>query len=94
MSVSQSTRKPPTQDGSLPLGGEVVDAVETWLAHLSHDRALSPLTCEAYARDIGTFLAWLTRHLGHAPCAGDLEHLKRCVRFSPHAASKVSKAEA
>jgi integrase/recombinase XerC len=75
MSVSQSTRKPPTQDGSLPLGGEVVDAVETWLAHLSHDRALSPLTCEAYARDIGTFLAWLTRHLGHAPCAGDLEHL-------------------
>jgi integrase/recombinase XerC len=75
MSVSQSARSLCAQDGSLPLGGEVVEAVENWLSHLVYERALSPLTCEAYARDIRTFLTWLTGYLGHSPCAGDLEHL-------------------
>jgi integrase/recombinase XerC len=62
-------------DGMLPLGGELHDLAAQWLAHLEHERDLSPLTIETYARDIRQFLSWMTHHLGAQPCIGDLEQL-------------------
>ncbi|HEV7335025.1 MAG TPA: tyrosine recombinase XerC [Bosea sp. (in: a-proteobacteria)] len=38
-----------------------------WLAHLGHERRLSPKTLEAYGRDLNQFRAFLTEHLGAPP---------------------------
>ncbi|KUL93303.1 tyrosine recombinase XerC [Bosea sp. WAO] len=38
-----------------------------WLAHLGHERRLSPKTLEAYGRDLNQFRAFLTEHLGASP---------------------------
>jgi integrase/recombinase XerC len=40
---------------------------ERWLLHLSAERNLSDLTLLAYARDVGAFLEFLTKHLGGRP---------------------------
>jgi integrase/recombinase XerC len=56
----------------LPLGGDLEEAVESWLAHLVNERGQSAATREAYARDLRQFLAFLKSHLGHPPCLGDL----------------------
>jgi integrase/recombinase XerC len=64
-----------TADAELPLGDDLKRAVEAWLAHLVAERGQSPATREAYARDVGQFLAFLKSHLGHPPCLGDLARL-------------------
>ena len=38
-----------------------------FLAWLAHERRASPLTLEAYGRDVATFLGFLTGHLGAEP---------------------------
>lgn len=38
-----------------------------WLAHLGHERRLSPKTLEAYDRDLNQFRAFLGEHLGASP---------------------------
>ncbi|MEP9376554.1 tyrosine recombinase XerC [Aquabacter sp. CN5-332] len=47
--------------------GDVAEAVEGWLARLSHERRLSPKTREAYARDLTQVLRILADHLGGRP---------------------------
>jgi integrase/recombinase XerC len=48
------------------------DAVAAFLDWMTRTRQASPLTVEAYGRDLGAFLAFLTRHLGSEPRLGDL----------------------
>ena len=65
----------------LPLSGDLADATSAWLGHLEHERGLAALTLEAYARDIQQFTTFLTFHLGHPPCLGDLKHIEmRTIR--------------
>ena len=62
-------------DGGLPLGQDLRDAVEGWLAHLAQERGRADKTLEAYERDLRQFLGWLRGKLGHAPCMADLARL-------------------
>lgn len=62
-------------DSELPLGGDLREAVENWLAHLINERGQSAATREAYARDLRQFLEFLKSYLGHPPCLGDLGRL-------------------
>ena len=54
---------------------DVLIELKRWLEFISSERRLSPKTCEAYARDVGFFLSFLTEHLGHAPKLADLSKL-------------------
>lgn len=54
---------------------DVATELRHWLAFIATERRLSPKTCEAYARDVSFFLAFLTEHLGHAPKLSDLAKL-------------------
>jgi integrase/recombinase XerC len=47
-----------------------------FLAWLAHERRGSPLTLEAYGRDVGAFLDFLTRHLGEVPDLAALAALR------------------
>lgn len=60
----------------LPLGGDLDDAVRSWLKHLSGERGLAEKTLEAYARDVRQFLASLEGQLGYAPCLADMAALE------------------
>ncbi|PPC86974.1 MAG: recombinase XerC [Hyphomicrobium sp.] len=62
-------------DALLPLGEDLRAAIRDWLAHIGNERGQSEATREAYERDLRQFLGFLKRHLGHAPCLGDLEKL-------------------
>ena len=50
-------------------------AVEAWLTYLEVERQLSANTSEAYARDIGQFLAFLASHLNRLPTLPQLNAL-------------------
>ncbi|MEJ0011101.1 MAG: tyrosine recombinase XerC [Bauldia sp.] len=54
---------------------DLLDAVSRWRKHLSGERRLSPKTLEAYSRDAGQFLRFLTTHLAGAPKLADLKAL-------------------
>ena len=62
-------------DGALPLAEDLRDAAAGWLAHLEHERGYSEATRAAYERDLGQFVAFLKRDLGHPPCLADLAGL-------------------
>jgi integrase/recombinase XerC len=47
-----------------------------FLAWLAHERRASPLTVEAYGRDIAAFLGFITRHLGAEPDLAALAALR------------------
>ena len=48
------------------------ETVAGFLDWLARARQASPLTVSAYGRDLGAFLAFLTRHLGREPWLADL----------------------
>lgn len=54
----------------------LTDIVQRWHAHLAQERRLSPLTCEAYGRDLRQFLDFLAAYLGKVPAPGDLDRLR------------------
>ena len=53
----------------------VAAEVVRWLAHLEHERRMSPKTLDAYRRDVGQFLAFLAEYRGGAPSLSDLAKL-------------------
>jgi integrase/recombinase XerC len=55
---------------------DLLQAVERWRRHLGGERRLAAKTVEAYSRDAGQFLRFLTMHLGGAPKLIDLEALR------------------
>ena len=56
---------------------DVAAEIGRWLGYLGAERRMSPKTLEAYARDVGQFLDFLSQHLGGAPS------LKALARLSP-----------
>jgi integrase/recombinase XerC len=60
-----------------PAAPDVAAEIGRWLGYLGAERRMSPKTLEAYARDVGQFLDFLTQHLGGAPS------LKALARLSP-----------
>ena len=49
---------------------------EAFLAWLADERRASPLTVQAYRRDLGFFLGFLADHLGGEPSPADLQGLR------------------
>lgn len=74
-SKQKTVRNPAEEQLFAVAAKDVRDEAKRWLAFLGHERRLSPNTCEAYARDVGFFLAFLTEHLGHMPKLADLSAL-------------------
>jgi integrase/recombinase XerC len=62
---------------TLSIAPDVTAEISRWLGYLGAERRLSPKTLEAYARDVGQFLDFLTQHLGGAPS------LKALAKLSP-----------
>src|SRR6478672_33057 len=54
---------------------DVARAIGHWLGFLGNERRMSGKTLEAYRRDLGQFLAFLTEHLGGAPSLAKLAKL-------------------
>jgi len=59
-----------------PASAKMAAEVTRWLAHLGAERRLSAKTVEAYGRDVGQFLTFLTGHLGKTPVPIDLTLLE------------------
>ncbi|MFC0284416.1 tyrosine recombinase XerC [Camelimonas abortus] len=58
------------------MSGDVQEAFQRWLEHQASVRRLSPLTLEAYGRDLRQFLGFLTMHLGAPPTLPALARLR------------------
>jgi integrase/recombinase XerC len=56
---------------------DVTAEIARWLGFLGNEKRMSPKTLEAYARDVGQFLEFLTGHLGGAPS------LKQLAKLAP-----------
>lgn len=59
----------------LPAARDVQTEFAAWTSHLADERRLSPLSVEAYARDVRFFLAFLQDHLGERPSLAALKDL-------------------
>jgi integrase/recombinase XerC len=59
----------------LPLTADVQAEIVHWLDYLGAERRMSGKTLEAYRRDVGQFLTFLTEHLGAPPSLQQLAKL-------------------
>ena len=55
--------------------GDVAAQAARWLVQLAAARRMSPKTCEAYARDLTQFIAFLSGHLGQRVTLAALSRL-------------------
>lgn len=60
----------------LPLGDDLRQSADAWLAFLRYERGCAEKTLQAYDRDLRQFFAFLKGHLGHSPCLADLARLE------------------
>jgi integrase/recombinase XerC len=67
---------PDSLQADLPAARDVKAAFAAWISHLADERRLSPLSVEAYGRDVRFFLGFLQEHLGGAPALKDLDQLQ------------------
>ena len=70
-----SKAKQPKAEYPFAAAGVAAELVR-WRAHLAAERRMSPLTVEAYQRDVGQFLAFLAEHLGGAPSLAALARIE------------------
>jgi integrase/recombinase XerC len=75
-SSADSRKKTPNTAPSSPVSPTIAAEMTRWLIHLGAERRLSAKTLEAYDRDVGQFLAFLTAHLGKMPALADLPELE------------------
>ncbi len=61
---------------ALTLPEDLAQSLRAWREELTHVRRVSPKTVEAYSRDMGQFLTFLSEHYGRPPATADLAHLK------------------
>src|SRR5947199_3039607 len=60
---------------AFPAAADLAIEAQSWLAHLTGERRVSPHTAAAYARDLRQFLHFLTDHLGEPPSLKSLREL-------------------
>jgi integrase/recombinase XerC len=60
----------------LPAASDVQAQFASWTSHLADERRLSPLSVDAYGRDVRFFLGFLQEHFGAPPSLNDLDQLK------------------
>ncbi|MFA6266395.1 MAG: tyrosine recombinase XerC [Pseudolabrys sp.] len=59
----------------LAISADVAAEIGRWRAYLGAERRMAPKTLEAYERDVGQFLRFLSQHLGGAPSLKTLAKL-------------------
>jgi integrase/recombinase XerC len=64
-----------TPPPAFPAAADLATEAQSWLAHLTGERRVSPHTAAAYARDLRQFLQFLTDHLGEPPSLTSLREL-------------------
>ncbi|QGM45536.1 tyrosine recombinase XerC [Methylocystis heyeri] len=74
--TSLRSAKPFPGGEAFPASPEIGEQARLWLAWLGGERRSSPLTLDAYARDVRFFLAFLTEHLGAPPDPAALKALE------------------
>ena len=67
--------RPAGADAALPVRADLANQITDWLAFMRSEKRLSAHTCDAYARDIGQFCAFLAEHLGAPPGLSDMATL-------------------
>lgn len=67
--------RPARAPAALPVREDLANQITDWLAFMQSEKRLSAHTCDAYARDIGQFCAFLAEHLGAPPGLSDMAEL-------------------
>lgn len=60
---------------ALQLDADLGATLQQWLSSLQSEQGHADATVVAYERDLRHFTSFLARHLGHAPCLGDMRRL-------------------
>ena len=71
----KSVPTPPPAPAFHPAAPDLAAALGAWLRHLASERRMSPLSVEAYARDVRQFVAFLAEYQGKDPALATIDAL-------------------